>query len=107
MDLKAEHIASKKKVGNLKGKPVIELVTTGGLHLVVAAKNGSFETLGTGPHRAVARHIAMKRESEITWSELNKADHVDVSHFESLLPRYEQLTDEFRKSQGTSDEQTE
>lgn len=100
MNLTAEHIASKKKIGQLNGKPVIELVTTGGLHMVVTASGGGFETLGTGPHRAVARHIAMKRERDIMWTELSKSDHVDIEHFEWCLPRYEALTDRIRSEQG-------
>jgi len=97
MDLSAKQIDEKpKKVGNLHGKPVYHLRTKGGLHILVMQKGGHYETLGTGPHRAVARHIAMKHEPEIVWSELNKSDHVDVKAFELILPKYEELTTALR-----------
>lgn len=100
MQIEERHIAFKKKVGKIGDSPVFELATTGGLHLIVGTRGGKFETLGTGPHRAVARHIARKHAPEIQWSELSKADHVEEAHFAHLLPRYEELTDQMRKLQG-------
>ena len=100
MNIDSIHIASKKKVGTLRGKPIVELVTTGGLYLIIAAKDGSFETLSTGPHRAVARHIAKKREQDIQWSDLSKSDWYDPETYAWILPRYEALTDLLRKTQG-------
>jgi hypothetical protein len=100
MDLNAKQIDEKpKKVGVLKGKPVFHLRTKGGLHLLVTAAGTGYQTLGTGPHRAVARHIAQKHEPEIVWSELSKADHVDISTFALVLPKYEELTEAFRALQ--------
>lgn len=100
MNIKPEHIESKKKIGTLRGKPVVEIKTTGGFHMVVTSNSeGGFETLGTGPHKAVARHIAKKREPELEITELSKADHVDEAHFARLLPEYEALTDKIRKLQ--------
>lgn len=101
MDIPTEQIAYKKKVGKLDGNPVIELATTGGLHLVVTARGGKVETLGTGPHRAVARHIAKKRQPEIQWTELAKADHVEEVYMTPVLPKYEALTLEMRKLEGS------
>lgn len=97
MDISSEHLAYKKKVGKIGDLPVWELATTGGLHLIVAMRGGRIETLGTGPHRAVARHIARKREPKLELTELSKSDHVDVEHFQILLPEYEALTDAFNK----------
>lgn len=97
MDITSEHLASKKQIGKIKDLPVWELATTGGLHLIVAMRGGRIETLGTGPHRAVARHIAMKREPDLVLTELSKSDHVDVEHFQVLLPEYEALTDDFNR----------
>jgi hypothetical protein len=97
MDLSAKQIDEKpKKVGNLHGKPVYHLRTKGGLHILVTPGGTGYETLGTGPHRAVARHIAQKHEPEIVWSELSKSDHVDIEAFEMVLPKYENLTDALR-----------
>lgn len=94
MDIKKEHIASKKVVGKLDGKNVFELATTGGLHLIIADKNGKPEAIGTGPHRAVSRYIAEKRNPEIQWTELSKADHIEPIFFQHLIPQYEELTDQ-------------
>lgn len=101
MNIDARQLAAKpKKVGKKDGKDVMEVSTKGGLHLIVSAKDGGFETLGTGPHRAVARHIAKKRAPEIIWTELSKADHVELEHFEQHLPKYEALTSAIRRRQG-------
>lgn len=88
-----EQIAYKKRVGKIGNAPVIELATTGGLHMIVCARGGAAEVLGTGPHRAVARFIAKKREDKIEWSDLQKSDYVDPAYFETILPKYEALTD--------------
>jgi Cft2 family RNA processing exonuclease len=94
MNITEKHIASKKRIGTLDGKPVIEVVTSGGLYMVVYQKSGTVETLGTGPHRAVARYIAKKREPNLEISELSKSDHVEESAILSVVPKYEKLTDD-------------
>lgn len=100
MNLTTNQIDEKpKKVGDLRGRPVFHLRTKGGLHVLVMAKGASFETLGTGPHRAVARHIAQKHEPGIVWSELSKADHVNPESFQLILPKYEELTNALRAVQ--------
>ena len=96
----SEQIAYKKKVGTLKGGDVIELATKGGLNLIVTVKNKQVSILGCGPHRAVSRHIALKKEPEIQWSDLSKSDYVDEAHYADLLPKYEAITAAFRKAQG-------
>lgn len=99
MNITKEHIASKKRVGTLDEKPVHEVVTTGGLHLIVTAKGGDgFETLGVGPHRAISRHLADKRsQSRIKWTDLSKSDHVELADMAYLLPHWEQVTERVRK----------
>lgn len=100
MQLEAKQIEQKpKKVGTLRGAPVFHLRTKGGLHILVTKKGAGYETLATGPHKAVARHIANKHEPEIFWSEMSKSDHVEVYQFEHLLPRYEEITEFIRKSE--------
>lgn len=97
MDLTPKQIEQKpKKVGVLEGKPVYHLKTKGGLHLLVIQKASGYETLGTGPHRAVARHIAMTHEPGIVWTELSKSDHVDPEAYELILPKYVAITDALR-----------
>lgn len=101
MDIREEEVAYKKKVGKLDGHPVIEVGLKGGLHLLFHAKNGKIETLGAGPHRAVARHIAKKKtEDKIEFTDLSKADHIEPEHFADVLPYYEALTDAMRERQG-------
>jgi hypothetical protein len=97
MNIPEAQIVLKKKVGEANGKDVVYIKTVGGLHLMV---NSRGNVLGSGPHRAVARHLATKFEPDIQWTELSKADHVPLAHYEHLLPEYEALTKEFRKAQG-------
>jgi hypothetical protein len=94
MQISEKHIASKKRIGTLDGKPVVEVVTSGGLFMVVYQKSGTVETLGTGPHRAVARYIAKKREPKLEITELSKSDYVDEAAILSVVPKYEKLTDD-------------
>jgi hypothetical protein len=101
MTLNANEVEYKKKIGTLDGKPVIEVGLKGGLHLVFAANGGKFETLGAGPHRAVARFIAQKKtDGKVQYTDLNKADHIEPTYFEHLLGKYEAMTDAFRSAQG-------
>lgn len=103
MQISRQQMAAKpKKVGKLDGKDVFHLPLKGGLHMIVGAsdKGVGFETLGTGPHPAVARHIATKKHSDIQWTELNKADYVEFEHYENLLPKYEALTTAIRRRNG-------
>lgn len=97
MDLNAKQLAGKpKKIGHLNDKDVFGMTTKGGLSLVVSAKDGAFETLGAGPHPAVARHIAKKRNPDVTFTELNKADYIEERAYASMLPKYEAITDAVR-----------
>jgi hypothetical protein len=93
MDISKEQIASKKTIGQYKGKPVLELVTKGGLHMVIAHKDGKHEAIGSGPHSAVARHIASKREPDMQLTELSKADYMEPYLYLAMVPEYERLTD--------------
>jgi hypothetical protein len=92
----SEHVAYKKKIGYLGARPVIEVATTGGLILVVVPTADGVDTLGAGPHRAVARHIAKKRKPDLRITELTKADWMDSSCFEHLLPQWEAETARIR-----------
>lgn len=91
------HIASKKRIGTLDGAPVVELMTTGGLFMVCMNKNGSVETLGTGPHRGVARFLAKKREPRLVVTELSKSDWLDETAILSVADKYERLTERFNE----------
>ncbi len=92
-----KHIASKKRIGTLEGKPVVELMTSGGLYMVVMNKNGAVDVLGTGPHRGVARFLAKKREPKLVVTELSKSDWLDEAAILSVAPKYEALTEQFNR----------
>lgn len=100
MDLTPEQIAYKSKVGQIGNAPVFEVITKGGWNMVIAARDGRFEPIGAGPHRAVARHIAMKREPKIEFTEIKKSDHLYVEEYAWMLPEWEQRTDELRTAGG-------
>lgn len=103
MEIPAKQISYKKRIGKLGDDPVWEIGTKGGLHLVVAMRKKGSETLGVGPHSAVARHLAMLREPEMVVSALSKSDHVEFQYFEHLLPRYDEETRRIRTMQGFED----
>jgi hypothetical protein len=92
VNLTENHIASKKRVGTLDGKPVVEIETTGGLYLLVMRKAAGVETLGAGSHKAVARYIAKKKHKNLEITELAKSEQVEPEHFAHLLPEWEAFT---------------
>jgi len=75
MNLTGNQIKSRKVVGRLGDLPVTLVETAGGLHLVFLQKGGRTESIGCGPHRAVAVWMAGKREPGIVWSELKKSEY--------------------------------
>jgi hypothetical protein len=95
MDVTPQHVSYRKQIGLFKGNPVFEVATTGGFHIIVGRKDGCTHTFGTGSHRAIARHIAKKREPDLLITEMSKADFVDPRAYQHLLPQYEELTDRF------------
>ena len=94
MNITEKMILSKKRVGTLHNKPVVELITKGGLHLVVTEKDGQTEILGSGPHRAVSRYIAERKEPDLVYTELSKSDALDLASILSVVPRYQDLTEQ-------------
>jgi hypothetical protein len=96
VNISSVHLEYKKTIGSLAGKPVVELATTGGLCLIVVPSATGVETLGAGPHRAVARHIAKKRNPDLKITELAKSDDVPYEHFSRMVPDWERTTDLIR-----------
>lgn len=88
MEIQERHIKERKRIGTLKGEPVIEVLTRGGLWMVVCKKNEKPATLGTGPHRAVARYVAQKLNPDMLMTELSKSDHVDEASILSVFEQY-------------------
>jgi hypothetical protein len=97
MNIPEQQITLKKKVGKSKGKEINYTKTVGGFHIIT---NHRGIVLGSGPHRAVARHIARQFDPDIEWNELSKSEHVPLAYFEHLLPEWEAITSQFRTSQG-------
>lgn len=95
----AAHIASKKLVGKSGSADVHEVVTKGGLHLIVKRADGKSKILGTGPHRAIARHIASKNDPNLNITQLSKSDELDPRVFASQLPEWIRITDMLRDRQ--------
>ena len=99
INIKPEHVETKKIVGRLGTNKVFHILTTGGLHMIIVAKSVP-ETLGLGSHRCISRHLAQKREPNIVWTDLEKADFIPLEFYQDQLPKYEALTEEFRRAQG-------
>jgi hypothetical protein len=76
MTLDAKQLAGKPiRIGDLKGDPVFQASTKGGLFLIMAkSTTGRARTLGVGPHPATARHIAEKDFPEVNFTELAKSE---------------------------------
>jgi len=90
-------IRYKKQVGNSKGTPVYEIATTGGLYMVAKSDKGKVEILGTGPHRAISRYIAEKKDPDLEFDDLEKSDFVPFEIIKPLIPQYTMLTDLMRQ----------
>jgi hypothetical protein len=105
MSLKIEpiHIKYKKQIGHVGSNPVHEILTTGGLYMNILGKGAGFEVIGTGPHRAIARHISENKQPNIVWDGLSKSDHVDLEDYMYLLPKYVAITDALRARQKERD----
>lgn len=63
-----------RKIGDLKGDPVFQVETKGGLFLIMAKSTGRAKTLGAGPHPYTARHIAERDFPELNITELAKSE---------------------------------
>ena len=93
MDIRPQEIETKKTIGTLDGHQVIELALKGGYHIVCALRGPKVDYLGVGPHRAVARFMARKRNAGLKITELSKSEDVDPSTFMDILPKYEKIRD--------------
>ena len=90
-----------KKVGLLKGKDVFHTVTKGGLHLLSVVDGQKRETIGSGPHVGISRHVAMKSHPDLQWTSLNKADWINADDCPEIVEKYERLTVALRKREGS------
>lgn len=99
MHITKEHIDYKKVIGKLRknGAPVHEVRTTGGLYLVIASDGKNLRTLGTGPHRAVARFIAEKNEPDLLITDLSKSDSIDEATLLLWADVFQKITARLQK----------
>lgn len=86
-----------KRIGTWKGKDVFEAVTKGGYHLVVGP---GCEPYGSGPHRAIARQIALRNSEGMKIDEMSKSESLPPEVFRHLLPKYEAVTAGLRRLFG-------
>lgn len=72
-----------KRIGKTKeGEEILEVVTKGGLTMVVVSRGGKPETLGVGPHRAISRFMAMQKLGDSVASmELSKSENEVIKDF--------------------------
>lgn len=87
--------SKKKRIGRYKGAPVWELVTKGGLNMILAeGPNGIKKMLSCGPHRGFARNLARQNHADFILEELSKADEeFNPETSKHLIPFYQDLTD--------------
>lgn len=78
-----------RKIGRTAdGETVFEMVTKGGLTIIEAAhpETGRKRTLGLGPHRALARHVARSQAKGLELTELSKSEAVGPEYWAHLIP---------------------
>jgi hypothetical protein len=94
--IQPQEIDYREKIGETEdGNPIMELGLKGGLHIVCSVRGPKIDYLGVGPHRAVARYLAKKRQPSIRLTSLAKSDWVDPACFQDIVPKYEEITDAF------------
>src|SRR4051812_34473304 len=69
-----------RRIGRSKGVPVFEVVTLGGLNLIIAKNDGTgTKILGAAPHRALARYIAQQKDPDFMIEELSKSEDNEMA----------------------------
>lgn len=100
MQIPAGEIKYKKKIGHIGDAAVWEVGTKGGFHVVLSQKADRLETLGVGPHRAVARHLAKRNAPGMVITELSKSEHIEEEFLVGpIMDKYQKLTDMLRKKE--------
>lgn len=84
-------------VGHIKNVKVFKAKTKGGLNLIFKATGEMPEILALAPHPAMAKFMAMSKNSALTWTELSKAeDDLPVAYFSHLIKHWENETEKWR-----------
>ena len=93
MIIPSDEVISKDVVGKWGNKTLWAVATVGGLYLIEArSPDGARQVIGAGSHRAVARHIAKKMNSDVEWTVLEKSSGIEFRDFEDVLPFWEEVT---------------
>jgi threonine dehydrogenase-like Zn-dependent dehydrogenase len=101
MNIPSNQVDYRRRIGRVGSRAVFGIGTIGGLHLVVASRDGGgFETLGAGSHPGIARHIAKRHAADIFFNDMAKSETVGVAHFQDMLPQYEAITAQLREAHG-------
>ncbi len=85
MNIPANQVASRKRLGHIGRRPVFGISCIGGFHLVVAPKDGGFETLAASSHPGVALFAAKKHSPELVIDALAKSEELDYRHVDPDL----------------------
>lgn len=94
MTISPKEIQSRKRIGHLGSKAVVEISSIGGYKVVgVQEPTGKIKILGAGNHRGVARFLAKKNEPKLEIDELEKSEDFRLEDFAEFLPFWEQVTD--------------
>jgi hypothetical protein len=94
MNIPRNQISYRKRIGSAGRHSLYGIGVIGGLHIVA---NDEGEILGMGSHPLMARHIAKKHASDVTFSDMAKSEAIDPRDFADLLPHWESETDRIRK----------
>lgn len=62
------------------------------------ASGASFEPVGAGSHRAIARYIAKQKLPQMELTELSKAEEIDPSLLMQFVPFWTNFTDKLIES---------
>jgi hypothetical protein len=88
------------QIGTKGSQPVMECETKGGLHLVMAVKkNGDIQTVGVGPHKAIARFMATKDHPDIKITSLEKSESLSKTEIVGALPNCYKILKLFRDAE--------
>lgn len=97
-EIKKQLSGKPKKIGELEGKPVFNVLTKGGLTMVAhLADNGDINVLGVGSHQLIARAVATNEHPKINFTELSKSEsNLAPDVLKKYMPEFLELTHKFQ-----------
>lgn len=103
MFIPSRQVSYRRRVGSAGNRAIFAIGSIGGLHLIVAASRGGFETLGAGSHPGVARHVAKTHCDDLEFDDIQKSGQWNQDLFAEFIPAAEELTQQIRRAQGLED----